>query len=199
MKHLLNTLRLLGAALAVGVLAQLGAICTVEVVKVVAPDVQVVSLVAPAAHAGAITDGAENKLIDALLRAQSLGAPATGYWALGTNACSDAGSPTEPSGNGYARVAVTASLTNWSGTLNSSQTVASTGTGGTSYNLNAITLPTSTGAWASSANLVSVWMMDAATAGSPWLCITLTAPVAVTGSGFTLSFPAGSLSFQADN
>ena len=104
-----------------------------------------------AAHAGAMTDYGENKNIDALLRGQTLGAPATGWWALGTNACSDSGSPAEPSGNGYARPSLTASLANWSGTLNSSQTVASTGTSGTSYNITAIPFATSTGAWASSA------------------------------------------------
>ena len=30
-------------------------------------------------------------------------------------------------------------------------------------------------------------------------CITLTSPIAVTAAGFTLSFPANSLSFQIDN
>ena len=49
------------------------------------------------------------------------------------------------------------------------------------------------------ANLVSVWFMDASSAGNAWICITLTSPVAVTGSGFTLSFPAASLTFQIDN
>lgn len=158
-----------------------------------------ISLACAAAWAGASTDYAENKQIDALLRGQTLGAPATGWWALGTNACSDAGSPTEPSGNGYARSSLAASLANWSGTLNSSQTVASTGTSGTSYNITAIPFATSTGAWASGANLVSVWLMDASSAGNAWLCITLTSSVAVTGSGFTLSFPAASLNFQIDN
>lgn len=157
------------------------------------------TVAAVAAHAGASTDYAENKTVDALLRGQTLGAPATGWWTLGTNACSDAGSPTEPVGNGYARSSLAASLANWSGTLNSSQTVASTGTSGTSYNVTAIPFATSTGAWASGANLVSVWLMDASSAGNAWLCITLTTPVAVTGSGFTLSFPSGSLSFQVDN
>ena len=91
------------------------------------------------ATAGALTDYAENKTVDALLRGQALGAPATSYIGLGTDTCSDVGNGTEPSGNGYARVAVTNSLANWAGTQSSGSTVASSGTGGTTSNNAVIT------------------------------------------------------------
>ena len=159
----------------------------------------VLGLLACGVQAGALTDYGENKLLDNLIRGQANSLPATYYLALGTNACSDSGSPTEPSGNGYARASVASSLANWAGSQSSGSTTASSGTGGTTSNNGAVTFATSTGAWASSANLVSVWFMDASSAGNAWICITLTSPVAVTGTGFTLSFPAASLTFQIDN
>lgn len=150
--------------------------------------------------AGALTDYGENKSVDWLIRAQSYTPPTTtAHWALGTNACSDSGTPTEPSGNGYTRAAYAASLANWSGTQGAGTTAASTGTGGTISNNSSVPYPTSTGAWASGANLVSVWLMDAASSGNALICITLTTPIAVTAAGFTLAFPAAALSFQIDN
>lgn len=151
------------------------------------------------AVAGVLLDGGENKLLDNFLRGQTNTLPATNYLALGTNACSDAGTPTEPSGNGYARASIASTLANWSGTQGAGTTVASTGTSGTTSNNVVITFAASTGAWASGANLVSIWFMDAASAGNPWICITLTSPIAVTATGFTLTFPAAALSFQIDN
>lgn len=99
------------------------------------------ALVAPPAQSGALTDYGENKLVDALLRAQSIGTPATWYIALFTTTCTDAGPGTEvsTSGTAYGRQAVTASLANWAGTQGAGTTVASSGTGGTTSNNNAIT------------------------------------------------------------
>lgn len=148
------------------------------------------------AHSAALTDYMENKAVDWLLRAQTYTPPATGYWALGTNACADSGTPTEPSGNGYARVSYAASLANWAGTQSSGSTSASSGTGGTTSNNAAITWSASTGAWGT---LQSVWYMDASTGGNALLCISLTSSLNVSGAGFTLSFAAGQLSFQIDN
>ena len=59
------------------------------------------------ANADALTDYAENKIVDAVIRGQTLGAPATAYIGLATDTCTDSGAGTEPSGNSYARVAVT--------------------------------------------------------------------------------------------
>ena len=73
-------------------------------------------LSATVAHADALSNYGENKVMDALLRGQALGAPATMYMGLATDTCTDAGAGTEPSGGAYARVAVTSSLANWAGT-----------------------------------------------------------------------------------
>jgi len=150
------------------------------------------------AHAGVLSDYLENKGVDWLLRGQTFTPPATQYWALFTDTCTDAGPGTEvsTSGTAYARVPITASLANWSGTLTSAQTVASTGTSGTSYNLGAIAWSASTAAWG---NLQSVGYMDASTAGNRLACINLTAALNVSGSGFTVQFPASSFSIQLDN
>lgn len=147
-------------------------------------------------QAGVLLDYAENKLVDALLRAQAIGTPATWYVGLTTDACTDTGNGTEPAGNGYARVAVTASLANWAGTQSAGSTVASSGTGGTTSNNNAITFPTSTGSWGT---VQAVRWYDASTAGNAWICINLTSSLNVSGTGFTVSFAAGQLSFQIDN
>lgn len=154
------------------------------------------ALVAAPVQAADLSNYAENKIVDALLRGQTLGAPATGYWALGTDTCTDAGPGTEVSGGSYARVSVASSLTNWAGTQSAGSTVASSGTTGTTSNNAAITFPQSTAAWG---NLQSVWLMDAVSAGNRWICINLTTPFNVSAPGVTVSFPAGSLTFQVDN
>jgi hypothetical protein len=150
------------------------------------------------AAAGALSDYGENKLVDALLRAQSIGTPATWYIALFTTTCTDAGPGTEvsTSGTAYARQAVTASLANWAGTQGAGTTVASSGTSGTTSNNNAITWSASTAAWGI---VTSVGWMDASSSGNRWICIDLTSSLNVSGSGFTVSFAAGQLSFQIDN
>ena len=150
------------------------------------------------AQAGALSDYGENKLVDALLRGQSIGTPATWYIALFTTTCTDAGPGTEvsTSGTAYARQPVTASLANWAGTQGAGTTVASSGTGGTTSNNNAITWSASTASWGT---VTSVGWMDASSSGNRWICIDLTASLNVSGSGFTVSFAAGQLSFQIDN
>lgn len=178
MKSILNRfslLRALAAALAIGLLAA--------------------GYTSPAA-AGALNDYAENKTLDALFRGQTLGAPATQYWGLATDTCSDSTAGTEPSGNAYARVAVVASLANWAGSQGTATTVASSGTNGTTSNNVAITWSATTGPWNT---LQSVRLYDAASGGNSWICINLTSSLAVSGAGFTVSFPAGALTFQIDN
>lgn len=141
-----------------------------------------------------LTDYAENKIYDALLRGQALGNPATWHVALSTALRSDSAAPTEPAGNGYARVAVTANLTNFNSTQGN--TSVSSGTDGTGENAAAITFPASTGAWG---NIQSVWFMDASSAGNGWISIDLAAALNVSGAGFTVTFANGQLSFQIDN
>lgn len=153
---------------------------------------------ATVAHAGAMGDYMENKGVDWLLRGQTFTPPATQYWALFTDTCTDAGPGTEvsTSGTAYARASVTASMANWSGTQGTGTTVASSGTGGTTYNNVAISYSASTAAWG---NVQSTGLMDAASAGNRLVCINLSAALSVSGAGFTLQFPVNSLSFQIDN
>lgn len=146
----------------------------------------------------ALTNYAENKIIDALLRGQSLGAPATWYVGL-MSAVSDAeaGTLTEITGGGYARVAVTASLANFAGTQSAGSTSASSGTGGTSSNNGAITFPTPTGNW--SAQVTHFGLFDASTSGNAWVIGALTAAKTVNNGDPAPSFAAAALSFQIDN
>lgn len=151
-------------------------------------------------YAGALTDYAENHLIDWLLRGQAFTPVATQGIALGTNTCSDSGSPTEPDDT-YTRQSVTAGLAAWAGTQGAGTTVASTGTGGTTSNNNIISWTESTAAWSASTTLKSVWIMDSTTtgAGNVIICIDLTTPFAVTGAGVTVRLPAAALQYQQDN
>lgn len=147
---------------------------------------------------GALTNFAENKLIDALLRAQALGAPATWYVAaLSAVTDGETASLTEITGGGYARVAVSASLANFSGTQGAGTTVASSGTSGTSSNNAAITFPVPSANW--SAPVTHMALMDAASGGNAWIIGQLAAPKTVNNGDPAPSFAAGALSFQIDN
>jgi hypothetical protein len=155
----------------------------------------VASLFAGFAQAGALTDYAENKVIDALIRAQSIGAPATWYVALYTTCPTDSTSGTEVSGGSYARVAVTAGLTQWAGTQAAASTTASSGTGGTTSNNATITFPTPSAGWGT----VLCWgLTDASTAGNIWIFSTLTTSKTI-NSGDAVSFAAAAATFQIDN
>lgn len=147
------------------------------------------------AHAGALTDYAENKIVDALLRGQALGAPVTFYIRLNTTSCTDSASGTEVTGGSYARVAVTSSLANWAGTQSAGSTTASSGTGGTSSNNGVLTFTTPSASWGT---VSSAEVVDALSGGNSWICVALTLNKTI-NSGDTVSFPAASLSFQADN
>lgn len=147
-------------------------------------------------HAEALTNYAENQIVDGLLRGQPIGTPATFHIGLSTDICNDTGSMAEPSGNGYARIAVASSLDNWSGTQSAGSTTASIGTDGLTSNNNAIAFDETTGAWG---NLRSVLWYDASSGGNAWICVNLTSPLDVAGAGFTIRFQPGQLQFQIDN
>lgn len=106
--------------------------------------------------------------------------PTTVYVALCTNTVTSTTACTEPSGNGYARVAVTNNTTNWVITAN---TVANGGT---------ITFPAATGSWGT---ITYFQIYDASTAGNPLWYGALTTSQAI-GSGATPSFAASALSVQ---
>jgi hypothetical protein len=144
----------------------------------------------------ALTNYAENKVIDALLRAQAIGTPATWYVGLFTAAPSDTGGGTEVSGGSYARVAVTAGLTQWAGTQSAGSTTASSGTGGTSSNNASITFPAPTASWGT---VTHFGIFDASTSGNLWVWGALTVSKTINNGDAAPSFAAGALTFQIDN
>lgn len=137
-----------------------------------------------------LTNFAENKIIDALLRGEALGAPANWHIALATAvADAEAGTFTEATGSGYAREAVAASLTAWSGTQAAASTTASSGTGGRSSNNAIIDFGTSGASWGTVTHLV---FMDASSGGNAWIIAALTTPKTI-NSGDPVTFPADAL------
>jgi hypothetical protein len=152
-------------------------------------------LLAPSAHAVALSDYLENKLIDHVFRGQAYTAPTTIYVALYTSACSDAAAGTEVTGGSYARPGLAASLVNWAGTQAAASTVASSGTSGTTSNNAAITFVTPSAGWGT---VTYIGLMDAVTAGNLLVCTALTVGKTI-NSGDTVSFPAASLTNQIDN
>ncbi len=131
----------------------------------------------------------ENQIIDWLLRGQAYTPPATVYIGLSTTATADDSFGTEPSGNNYGRVAVSASLANWAGTQAAGSTTASTGTGGQTSNNVAVNFPTPSGSWGTATH----WFIsDAASGGNLLFHSPLTASKTI-GSGDTVSFANGAL------
>lgn len=153
-------------------------------------------IIAVPASAGALTDHAENKAIDAMLRGQTIGAPSTWYIGVTTDTCSDAGNGTEPSGGAYARVAVAASLAAWAGTQSTGSTTVSSGTSATTSNNAVITYTESTAAWGT---IQAVRFYDAASGGNAWVCMNITLPLDVDRAGVTVKFPPATLQFSVDD
>ena len=144
----------------------------------------------------ALSDYAENKIIDAIFRAQALGAPATLYVGLFTATPSDTGGGTEVTGGSYARVAVTGSLANWAGTQSAGSTIASSGTGGTTSNNAAFTFPAPTANWGV---VTSFGLFDASTVGNLWVYAALTTSKTINNLDAAPSFAIAALTFQIDN
>lgn len=154
----------------------------------------------------AMSDFLENKIVDWLFRAQAIGitgataaagtGPATLYIGLFTVSPADTGGGTEVTGGSYARVAVTSSLTNWSGTLNSAQTIASSGTSGTTYNLGPATFPAPSANWGS---IVAFGIYDALSGGNLLIWGALTVSKTVNNGDAAPAFATAALSFQIDN
>lgn len=154
------------------------------------------SVFAITAQAAALSDYAENKIVDALLRGQALGAPVTGYVALYTACPTDSTAGTEVTGGSYARVAVTSSLANWAGTQSAGSTTASSGTGGTTSNNGTITFPAPTANW----GVVTCWgILDAASAGNLWIYSALTVNKTINNGDAAPAFAAGAATVQIDN
>lgn len=144
------------------------------------------SLLALASHAGAMADYLENALINHVFRGIAYTAPANIYVGLSTSACSDSSAGTEVSGGSYARVAVATGAGTWA---------ATSGTDGTTSNVNTITFPTPSAGWGTVTHVV---LYDASTSGNMLVCTALTVSKTI-NSGDGVSFPGGAVTFQADN
>lgn len=144
----------------------------------------------------ALTDYLENKIVDWLLRAQVFAPPATLYVGLFTAAPGEAGGGTEVTGGSYARVAVTSSLTNWSGTQAAGSTVASSGSDGTVENNVVITFPAPTANWGV---VTHFGIFDAASAGNLLIWSALTQAKTINNGDAAPSYPVAALTFQIDN
>lgn len=152
-------------------------------------------MLATTAHAVALSDYLENKLVDHVFRGQSYTAPATVYVALFTTACSDSTGGTEVSGGSYARPGLATSLANWAGTQGAGTTAVSSGVSGTTSNNAAITFSTPTANWGT---VTYIGLMDASSGGNLLICTALTVGKTI-NTGDAVSFPAGSLTNQVDN
>ena len=104
----------------------------------------------------------------------------------------------EPAGGNYARVAVTASLANFSGTQGAATTVASTGTTGLTSNNGAITFPVPSAQWIPVGS--AAWgyaAFDAASSGNLWEWGPLTQlKTSIANGDPAPSWPAASMTFQ---
>lgn len=134
---------------------------------------------------GSASDTYENNILDAIL-GQGFTKDATVYIAACTSAPTDSAVGAEPSGNGYARVAVANNATNWPNAA-----------GGTKSNGIAITFPTASGPWGT----LTHWMAlnhASGTAGSNLIAWGPLTTSRTPASGDTPQFGVGALVLTAD-
>lgn len=151
------------------------------------------------------TDAFENKLHDFLWRGQTLvigantatWAPAvpTFHFALLTTLGDDTGLEVECTGGAYARVALAASLTNYTGT-HGTTTGASSGTDGTGENAVVIQFPTPTASWGTA---VGFAIFDAATGGVCLMKSTFSNGNQTINIGNDVKFAVNAMALQVDN
>lgn len=146
----------------------------------------------------AMSNYLENKLIDQIFRAQAYSFPSILYFGLLTAAPSDTGGGTEVSADSYDRVAVTGSLSNFSGTQGAGTTTASTGTSGTTSNNVEIQFA-SPGLSEDWGRVTHMAMYDAATGGNLLLYGALANPKTINAGDDAPSFPASTFSYQIDS
>ena len=104
----------------------------------------------------------------------------------------------EPSGGGYARVAIACSLANFAGTQGAGTTTVSTGTSATTSNNGVITYPIPSAAWQTApAEIWGFATYDALTAGNLLRFGGLTADQII-NTGNSVSFAAGAMTIKVD-
>lgn len=111
-----------------------------------------------------LTNYWRNKLMDANQRGQSITFPSTRYTGLFTVIPTPGTGGTECAASGYGRIALAASMANWSGTQGAGTTVASSGTTGEISNNVAVTF--SSGLAAAWSGLVGWGQWDASSGGN---------------------------------
>jgi len=131
-----------------------------------------------------LSDYTEQKLVDWMSRGVNLTAPTTIYVAAFTASPTDVGNVGEVVGNGYARVSVSASTTQWS----------AHGTGGPSSNVNDILFAAATGNWGT---VTHVARFDASSGGNmlDWGALSTSKAV---NTGDQLKIAAGSYPLTVD-
>ena len=147
------------------------------------------------AHATALSDYLENKLVDHVFRGTAYTAPGTVYVGLSTSACSDSSAGTEVSGGSYARVSIATGTSAFKGT-HGTTSGASSGTNGTITNAAAVTFPAPTANWGS----VTHWFIaDASSGGNLLVCAALTTGKTINNGDAAPSFAIDAISIQIDN
>jgi hypothetical protein len=126
-----------------------------------------------------------SELITGKLGTGTITEPANMYVALYTSDPTAADSGTEVTGGSYARVSTATNGTDW--TASDTDTWA---------NAVAITFPTSSAAWSSSASITHVGLRDASSGGNLHWYEALTTPRTVTAAGVTLSFAIGAITIS---
>ncbi len=128
---------------------------------------------------GSFPDYLENRVLNHFFGATASTAPATLYLGLSTTTIADDGTNiTEPSGNGYARVAVTNNSTNFPAA-----------SGGSKSNGAIFTFPQASGSWGT---IIDFFLSDASSAGNLFGYGTFSVAKAIS-SGDTLSIQIGQL------
>lgn len=128
---------------------------------------------------GGASDYVENKMLDAIL-GTGFTKPAAVYMALFTSYPTDAGTGTEVSGNGYARVDVTA--------------LWAAASGGQKKNSGAINFPAASGSWGT----ITHWALFTASSGGNMLFYGELSAPATTIVGTVLQFPVDSVVISQD-
>ncbi|MEK5060473.1 hypothetical protein BK126_04395 [Paenibacillus sp. FSL H7-0326] len=126
-----------------------------------------------------MTNDFENNVLNLLLRGETFTVPSAWYVGLFTTDPGEAGTGTEVSGGGYARV----------------QATFTKATTGSSSNTADVVSPVSTAAWGT---VTHFGIFDAVTSGRLLFKGTVTPNVPITGAGQQARFPAGSLVISLD-
>lgn len=143
----------------------------------------------------ALSNYLENKILDAIFRGQTMPSIPTLYFACHTAAPTDTGGGTECTGGSYARVAVTASLVNFSGTQAMGSTTASTGTSGTTFNNIDIQFPSPTANWGT---VIGMGVYDASTSGNLLMYGPISPAKVVNSGDLPPKWSIGQWAFQLD-